>query len=352
MKLKKINILHFKESGYNQHFHPENFDWLEYTVNKWDTLYSVLNKLWENNWIPKDLVKKALHETNTDIKPGDKITFELQDNNSAELTINNETIIINNNEESEQISELGKQFKEEIASNLETRDEKLTEIYNDLEDLLKEVELNNWALADGYYDKVLEIQQTLYSPKYKDNPEAQRAIKLVNILALPGDVSVAEAVTTISTALDDPKISFLNKQRLVKFIKENFILDLAENLWDGQYTMDYEKWVKIARKLIEKYPDKFKDFEKVINVLELRWDISIEKIINTISKVFDDEKISPLIKEKVSLFLKENYLWYLSDFEKGIEISNKLTEKYPEYDFENFMLVADPEWWEVYTNNF
>jgi len=102
----KINIF-FKETmggwdyEHTKHVHPENYDLVKYTVAKWDTLYSVLNFLWKENSIPKELTQKAISLSNSNIKPGDKISFEQQDNNSAELTINWKTEIINFKETNE-----------------------------------------------------------------------------------------------------------------------------------------------------------------------------------------------------------------------------------------------------------
>ena len=93
------------------------------------------------------------------------------------------------------------------------------------------------------------------------------------------------------------------------------------------------------------------EYRKVIDVLALLVDVKVEDAVYTISKIFEDKNITKSTKLRLAKYIRENFSWYLSNFWKWIEIINKLTEKFPNYKFDNYVMVSDPEWWEpIYTN--
>jgi len=105
-----------------------------------------------------------------------------------------------------------------------------------------------------------------------------------------------------------------------------------------------------------KYKNNTKAIElrNVIDVLTLFSDSSVEDIVDTISKVYCDNKnISKFTKIKLAKYLRNSYLWYLSDDTedgwyvsnplKWVEVANQLTKKYPNYDFDSFVLNSDDD---------
>jgi len=347
-----------KNKNLNEIKNYESYNSLEYTVKKGDTLYSILNKLGKENNISKLLIKNAISSLDPTIKPGDKISFELEDNHTAAVYINWKEHIINlespEKKEFEKIKKEVNDHQKEIKKNL---DETLIKINKTIDELIKLADsLDTLSIPDGFYDKIISIQKTLYSPNYIDNPEAIKARDIIDILALPGDASLEESINTISKVLDNPKIPYQTKMRIAKYIEGNYILSLSKEVSEGIYMPDYEKWLKLAKVLFKKYPDKFKDLDKVIAIMEINGSLPANEIVKIISEAFDSKYLNKKTKQEIARFLREEVLGYLttdnmSDPLKWVNVANELTKKYPHYDFENFRLVSDPEGGPVYVND-
>ena len=263
-----------------------------YEVKKGDTIYNIFKNLADSN--------NFLSLTNNpnfpkNIKVWDKISFELQDENSAELTINSKTYILNltNNE----VIDTNKEAKntlssmhKEILENIEQNRDKFVQKAFDLLKLWTKPEL-----PDNFSQQTIELENQLLWPKYKNNPEAERALKILSILNLDTSISIDKAFNKISSILDDPKLGPIDKHNIVKYLKEHYLWEMTKQIENGYDVV----WFK--------------------------------------------ENWEPIEKAHYS---------YMSDIWKWIELSNKLTKKYPKYNFENYQMIADPEWGLVYTNNF
>ena len=139
---------------------------------------------------------------------------------------------------------------------------------------------------------------------------------------------------------------------LIKFLSsDKFTLEDNNKLFNCQYTLcsPDHKNNKIAI-----------GYRKVIDVLNLASDISVKDVVDTILKPFEDSNIPKIIKIKLAKHLKKNLSWYLTvnvgdgyvlDSWKWVEITNQLILKISNYNFDDYKIVSDPEWWEPICTN-
>lgn len=241
--MKKINVFYKETMG---HYHPESYDGQAYEVKKWDTLYSVLNYIWQENWIPKNLIKLAINTVEKKwikIKPGDKIFFELQDNNSAELIIiqnwKEHIYTIRNSKENEVIDATNTELNTiiyQLNEVIENQDEYIKQIWKKLLSIINSYR-ENLEYPKNTFENLVKIEQKLYSPKYRNNPEAKKLIWIINILTLQPEQPDIENDLVKSFEIQP----MLNRHKLAKF--------LANDL--PNYSL---KGTKIANNLITKYP--------------------------------------------------------------------------------------------------
>lgn len=144
-----------------------------------------------------------------------------------------------------------------------------------------------------------------------------------------------------------------NKWEIVQINKEfNNILRQINK--EDKLNLDFQnKLLQIQKKLYSpeiKNNNIAKVILEIINFIsELSFEIP-EKDINKISNILDNPNIPSLLKKQFADFLKNHYLPHIKGT-KYVEITNNLTLKYPKYNLDNSVLVPDPEWWYVYTNN-
>jgi len=268
-----------------------NLDW--YIVKEWDTSLNVLSEIFENKWINdkfKDKIKDLLNKYNElfDIHEWDKLSIIEQDENQIQ--------IIFDTKKWEQYV-----YKINLLDNtILSLEDKQNEVIHDSRWWL--YLLKQWILK--------ELSENL-------NPELE----------------------TIRTDI-------------IKFLSfDKFILEDNKKFFDYQnilYSSKYEN-NKIAI-----------EYRKVIDILTLPWDISVDDAIDTISKVFEDKNITKSTKIRLAKWLRETFFWYLTEKVNGgyvldpwkwIDITNELKEKFPQYNFDDYVMVPDPEWWEpIYTN--
>ena len=142
-------------------------------------------------------------------------------------------------------------LKNEIFKNLEWfKDKNLEKINNDL---VKFLDAENISLED--YNTMLEYQQSLYSPKYKDNTKAIELRNIIDVLTLFSDSSKEEIISTISRVYDDKNISKFTKIKLAKALRNNYFWYLSDNTEDGWYVSNPLKWVEVSNQLTKKYPN-------------------------------------------------------------------------------------------------
>lgn len=142
-------------------------------------------------------------------------------------------------------------LKNEIFKNLEWfKDKNLEKINNDL---VKFLDAENISLED--YNTMLEYQQSLYSPKYKDNTKAIELRNIIDVLTLFSDSSKEEIISTISRVYDDKNISKFTKIKLAKALRNNYFWYLSDNTEDVWYKSNPLKWVEVANQLTKKYPN-------------------------------------------------------------------------------------------------
>jgi len=274
-------------ASYEKKYNP---DW--YTIKEWDTSFSVLNWMLKEEWIDdkfKNKINKLCHKYDelSNIHIWDKFNLLVQDDNQIQIvfdtkqwkqvyTINlvNDTILSIKDKQKEVIDNskwwldsLKQWILKELSENLNPE---LESIRNDV---IKFLSSDKFTLEDN--NKFFDYQNILYSPKYENNKIAIEYRKVIDVLTLPWDVLVGDAVNTISKVFEDKDITKNTKIRLAKCLRETFFWYLTEKVDDG----------------------------------------------------------------------------YVSDPWKWIEIINELTKKFPQYDFDDYVMVSDPEWWEIiYTN--
>jgi len=157
-------------------------------------------------------------------------------------------------------------------------------------------------------------------------------------------------LTKLSENLN-PKLESIRND-IIKFLSsDKFTLKDNSKFFDYQnilYSSKYEN-NKIAI-----------EYRKVIDILTLPWDVSVDDAVDTISKVFEDKDITKSTKIRLAKCLRENFFWdlgdslgdkYIKNPWKWVDIVNNLTQKFPQYNFDDYVMVPDPEWWEpIYTN--
>ena len=183
-----------------------------------------------------------------------------------------------------------------------------------------------------------------------------------------------------SSSLDVRKKETLNevkwwledfKQWILKELNENLNpelesirTDLIKFLSSDKFTLeDNNKLFSYQRTL---YSPDYKNnkiaigYKKVIDVLVLPADVSVKDLVDTISKPFEESNIPKIIKIKLTKYLKEILPWYLTvnvgdgyvlDPLKWVEITNQLILKISNYNFDDYKIVSDPEWWEPICTN-
>ena len=129
-------------------------------------------------------------------------------------------------------------------------------------DLIKFLSSDKFTLEDN--NKLFSYQRTLYSPDYKNNKIAIEYRKVIDVLVLPADVSVKDAVDTISKVFEDPNITKFTKIRLAKCLKENFFWHLTSYI-NGKYVADPWKGIDIAKALTKKFPNYNFDDYKIVS---------------------------------------------------------------------------------------
>jgi len=201
------------------------------------------------------------------------------------------------NEHNETKNEIWKLF-EWISNHIEARWEDINRTYKETNESITSLVKNKEA--ENIVQEFLKLTNTeyvLHSPEYRNNPEAKNLLEVINVLNLPGYASKKEIIDTISKVFDNPNIPKWTKLKIAKYLRENYFGFLVDKVW----------------------PDTIP--------VELDW----------------------------KTYYIENPNNYISNPLKGVEIANELKTKYidhPEYEFSNFIVVSDPEWWEVWTNNF
>ena len=166
-------------------------------------------------------------------------------------------------------------LQKELLANLDIHNEKLNQVREQLRNLLKK-NSNPWPLDLSFYVEIAKIEENLYSPELKDNENAKILQEVVNLINLDTSWTKEDIVNQISKVFNNPKISLYTKHQLANFLKEHYLWELTQKVWD----------------------------------------------------------------------------WYMADPGKSVEVINELTKKFPNYEWDNSVLIADPEWWYVYTNNF
>jgi len=231
------------DNSKEKHIHPENYDWQTYEVKQNDTLYSVLNYLWKENWIPAELVTQAIASTNSKIKPWDKISFELQDSNSAELTINNKTYIIYNDGRVIETSNDVDKFKLDF-NNLQK--EILETLWNNQEIIKKLNEILSWE-KDMNANELVKYQDKLY----KSNDRLQHIVWLVLEVKIREYENPHELIDDINTILNS-NLSVLTKHLFVKYLKKH------------DFNLKWSDSIKVFNHILNKYPKYKKIIENYI----------------------------------------------------------------------------------------
>jgi len=270
----------------------EQYDLNEYTIKEWDTSFSILNWMAKQEWISdkfKSKINTLVHKYKelSNIQIWDKISLLVQDDNQIQVICDT------------------KKWKQIYIINL----------------------VNNTisSLDDNQNEVITESKWWLNALK-------QWILK-----------ELSENLNSELENIRNDIMKFLLSDKFT--LKDNNIFFNYQNIL---YSPKYEN-NKIAL-----------EYRKVIDVLTLPWDVSEKDAIDTILKVFADKNITKLTKIKLAKHLKETFFWYLTtyidnsyipDAEKWVKIVNELTKRFPKYNFDNFVMVSDPEWWEViYTN--
>ena len=346
MSIKKhVNVYY----GIDSMWRNEGIDLNDsYEVKRWDTMYSILSKLIKDNNYPKEFLKLTnLPNFPKNIKPGDKISFWLVNSISWELTINNDLYVLNignymsnlpndevvihigNPEKSIDKKEISNNTSEALKNLIEEIwpiSEELKNIYNVLgsflkiEDFSKDEVINMRSKLNDDYKKLLW-------PKYKDDPKAQEAIEIYNVIFLPEDTSVEKIVTTISKAFDDKEIPQGIKLKLVKYLTKSFLPNMIAHV----PTLNDVNISEIK---------KDEQLNHIYNTLKnLHWKIPSLDYYNELasyqgilySPKYENSKNAYILTEVISEIMGNYYP--TRDFEKQEKIQKKLMKKYPKYNW-------------------
>lgn len=234
--------------------------------------------------------------------------------------------------------ELSKYTQESLGKLLEhigSMPEELKKIYEKLYIFLN--------IEDFTKDEVIKAQSELHAnhiklswAEYKDNKEAQAAIKIYDVIFLDPRSSVNEAVSTITKMFDDKDITMWIKNKISLSLRKYFLSNMVYDVFDfvDVYKINDLELKEISNKLMwykRKSKLSIEDYETLI---------SYQSILNWIK--YKNNKNADVLKDIISkIFNYDEDTLYKIDLLKWVEISNKLYEKYQwKYNFE----VVNDDW--------
>lgn len=213
-----------------------------------------------------------------------------------------------------------------------TPNKQLKGIYTALDTFFK---TDKFSLEKATYikSKLNDNWRKLLWPEYKNDPKAKEAIKIYEVIFLPLDVSVNDAVKIISEVFDDKNIPKWIKLKLVKYLGE----------WVLPYMITKTPWFEDID-----YSQLDSELKKIYNqLIKYKWkSLSLEDHNKLFS--LQDTLYSPKYKNNKNAqvlgdIISEYLLTYTSmlDAWKWIKILNKLIKKYPNYNW--YLVYSFPQ---------
>jgi len=207
----------------DKHYH-EDFLLVNYKVKPWDTMYSLMKNDPEAK---KFLTLTKLSTFPKNIKPGDIVSFQLDDNNIAEITINNTVYILN-------LDRNLVTYNHPEIKNIEYETKKLNEVIieNHLNKIIQAVLnwLPNWKFKP---DQVKLLQQL---DKITRNSDYNLIIQFFLNYIWPID-SLETLKSYLGPIYQSKKINSETKKLFAKFLKK-YVIWLAWEEVDWWYIHD------------------------------------------------------------------------------------------------------------------
>ena len=114
------------------------------------------------------------------------------------------------------------------------------------------LEVNRFLKTNLEPEKLLKIEQLVYSDKLKNHPKAKILQQILTIINIQ-DPKLEKLEENVDKILSNPDVPKITKLNLVKYI--------------AKYVIPYiENWTEIANNLSKKYTEKYYNFFEWINL--------------------------------------------------------------------------------------